>query len=128
MNLRKTGLDWFRANRGPTEEPIRISRLYPPAESWTGRPAWWFEFGPSVVAKSSGYIHLLCQHGEDPAEFHHLRVPKAVFSDSKIELAFRADRDVFSLFLSAEPDSLFRELRGRGKIAFAQYEVLAATV
>ena len=121
MNLRKAGLDWFRANRGVTGDPIRVSKLYLRKESWTGRPAWWFELPATLVSKPSGYIHLLCQQVGPKGGFHHLRIPKGLFSERRPDLAFREDRGVFSLFLSAEPDSMFRELRGSGKIEFAGF-------
>lgn len=113
MNLRPDGLAWFKKNRG-TAEPVRVSRLYPPAQSPTGKPLWWFEFRESLVAQSS-WINLLSQHPHSPGEFIHLRVPQSHFVGGPDRLGFRPNAQMYSLFLSAEPESLFMELRGPAK-------------
>ena len=120
MNLRKSGLDWFREHHGPGDE-TRVSKFYPTHQSWKG-PVWWFEFPDSAVSDPTGYINLLCQHRNNPDSFHHLRVPMALFGACKHHLGYREDNKKFSLFLSAERETLFREMRGTGNIEFRGFE------
>lgn len=120
MNLRNAGLKWFDEHHQPAE-PIRVSKFYPTHESWKG-PAWWFEFPPSDVSDPNGWLNLLCQRRNDPGSFHHLRIPMGLFAACKHHLGYRKDKDVFSLLLSAEPEFLFREMRGSGRIEFRHFE------
>ncbi len=120
MNLRNAGLKWFDEHHQPAE-PIRVSKFYPTHESWKG-PAWWFEFPPSDVSDQNGWLNLLCQRRNDPCSFHHLRIPMGLFAACKHHLGYRKDKDVFSLLLSAEPEFLFREMRGSGRIEFRHFE------
>lgn len=120
MNIRNNGLEWFEEHHQPTE-PIRVSKFYPKHESWSG-PAWWFEFPPSDVSDPNGWLNLLCQRRDDLDSFHHLRIPMGLFIACRHHLGYRKDKNVFSLILSAETKSLFREMRCSGGIEFRCFE------
>ena len=120
MNLGRVGREWYLAHHGEPDWPIRVSRFYPSHESWKG-PAWWFEFPPSRVANPRGWIILLCQRREDPKSFHCLRVPTGLFPACRPHLGWRKDKKIFSLFLCAEPENLFKEVRGPGGIQFEHF-------
>ncbi len=120
MALRRSGQDWFREHHEPGDEP-RVSRFYPTHKSWKG-PGWWFEFPDFAVSNPAGWIGLLCQRRDNPDAFHHLRVPMDLFVTRKPHLGYRADIKKFSLFLSGEPETFFREMRGSGKIEFGEFE------
>jgi hypothetical protein len=121
MNLRNDGLKWFEEHHN-SREPIRVSKFYPAHESWKKGPVWWFEFPPHDVSNPNGWINLLCQRQNDPSSFHHLHIPMGLFAGCKHLIGFREDKNVYSLFLSAEPESLFREMRGSGNIEFGVFE------
>ncbi len=88
------------------------------------RPVWWFEFAHATAAENpSGWLNLLCGVAENSSEYHHLRVPMGLFLACKHLLGFRDDGDRFSLYLSAEMPTLFREIRGEGRVEFAVFRV-----
>ena len=110
-----------RAGR-PTDGPVHVSKFFRPDESWTGTAVWWFEFSESeAVETAEGDIDLLCEVAPDTDDFHHLRVPARLFLDRKEDFHVRSEKDAFSLYLSAEADRAFRELRGTGGVEFAQF-------
>jgi hypothetical protein len=122
MGTRSRGDEWLQ-QRGITNEPFRVSKYYVSSESWTGKPVWFFEFPETLVSDDSAeYLHLLCEKTSASDEFHHLRVPISIFPACKHHLAFREDTKMFSLWLSAEPETLFREMRGQGSIEFRGFE------
>jgi hypothetical protein len=112
------GLDWLGRTGSPTDEQVAVSKYYEASESWTGTPVWWFEF---AARDGLGFINLLCQTAPNDAEFHRLRVPKGFLLANKPHLGFRYEKDIFSLYLSAEAPSLFRELRGDGGHEFGVF-------
>ena len=124
MNSRQSGIDWLHKKGRRTDERVAVSKYYAADESWSKRPAWWFEFAAAYATKDPfGFLNLLCGVAPDSSEFHHLRVPMGLFLASKHHLGFLRAGDKFSLWLSAEEPTLFREVRGDGRIEFAMFRV-----
>ena len=124
-NIRSRGFTWLQ-NRGKLPLHIRVSRFYPPEASFPHVPAWWCEFPTAEVEEDAWeHISLLCQTAPKGEQFHHLRVPMGLFPACKHHLCVREreGQRLYSLWLSAEPDSLFRELRGSGAIEFRPFLV-----
>jgi len=120
MNLRNAGLKWFGEHHQHAE-PIRVSRFYP-THRFSKGSVWWFEFPSADVSDPNGWLNLLCQRGKNSGSFRHLRVPMGLFAACKHHLGYRESKDMFSLILSAEPRSLFKEMRGSGYIEFRHFE------
>ena len=121
MDTRNRGREWLR-QRGITNEPFCASKYYGPSESWTRKPVWFFEFPESLVSDDSAeYRHLLCKKTPSSDAFHHLRVPISIFAACKHHLGFREQKGKYSLFLSAEKRTKFREVRGTGAIEFKAF-------
>ena len=121
MNIRAKGLAWLEKMGRDSSEDVRISKFYQPNESRTGHPAWWFEFLENVAdASPFEPINLLCQTSPTATDFHHLRIPKGLFPACRHHLGRRHGKS--SLFLSAEDELMFREVRGDGRIEFADFQ------
>lgn len=118
MSLRNEGLRWLEAHYGSLSGPKHVSKFYPPDESWTKKPAWAFEIAAAELDVTHEDLHLLCQREESPNEFHYLRIPSSYLIEHRSGLYFREERGTFSLFLSAEPNLQFSEVRGNGNIRF----------
>jgi len=126
MTLRSEALAWLRDNGWNSDELVRVSKLYLSEQSWTSAPAWWFEFPEAfVTSQAHSHINLLCESGGGEPRFRHLRIPVSFINERRSSLGFREQEAKFSLFLSAEPDTLFQELRGTGKVDLAEFEVVA---
>ena len=76
-----------------------------------------------MIEEPTGFLNLLCRVAPNSSEFHHLRVPTELFVRRKHDLKIRDKGDKFSLYLSAEQPTLFREIRGNGRIEFGAFKV-----
>lgn len=122
MDTRQKADQWLRQHMPGFRGPFHASRFYQPHQSWTKHKEWAFnvpyrEFdtpGRSAIA-------LLCEHEDAPGEFNLLLVPASVFVACKHLLYGRDDIKAISLFLSAEPNSRFREERGKGQLRFSAF-------
>ncbi|MGH3848554.1 MAG: hypothetical protein ACRDRT_02425, partial [Pseudonocardiaceae bacterium] len=65
---------------------------------------------------------LVCQKAPDVDDFYYLKVP-AEFFRKKLPSLDVLDKGKVSLFLSAEPDDLFVDRRGRGRVSFEDFLV-----
>ena len=121
MSLRDDGLKWLREHYGPPVGPVRVSKYYQADESWNEKPVWWFEFPESTLMEhTSKCIHFLCQQVGMAEPFTHLRVPIDWLRERRQELYIRQDKGV-SIYLSAEDGTLYREMRGTGKLDFSEF-------
>jgi hypothetical protein len=129
MSLRPKALDGFRQGFGiEPPGPLHVSRHYPPAEAFTHQNAWWFEI-PRKDFEGKGLpdVFLLYEIPECVDSFGCLRVPVALFQSCEHHLCFRKDKNVISLFLSAEPADRLVDKRGSGAIRFAPFELIGPT-
>ena len=121
MTLRQEGIEWLAREVGATTDPVHVSKMYRADESWNRWPVWWFEFSGKVLEDPDvPCIHLLCQTNEDAGRFVHVRVPNSWLREHKGDLCVRAGGKV-SLYLSAEDDTLYREVRGAGQLDFSGF-------
>jgi hypothetical protein len=126
MDTRSRGREWLR-RRGITNEPFRASKYFLSSESWNHKPVWFFQFSESLVSDDSAeYLHLLCQKTPSSNAFYDLRVPISIFAACKHHLGFRKQKGAYALYLSAEENTKFREVRGTGAIEFKAFLVHGA--
>jgi hypothetical protein len=124
MPIRAEALAWLRANYQAFDESFYTSKLYLAEESRTGAPAWWFEFPETAVTSpTNSHLNLLCHSGGGKPEFRHLRIPISFIAQRRSSLGFREPEGKYSLFLSADLNILFQEVRGSGRIELAGFEV-----
>ena len=127
MTIRATALRWLSIHHRVRDGDIFASRYYPAAESWTGSAAWWLQLPVHRIdAPGDRVFHLLCEAPNAPDApntpgFHYLRVPAAFLRSNLEGLDRPGDGRMVSLFLSAEPDSRFRDERGHARLDFAQF-------
>lgn len=108
---------WFGIHRLRfVSEEMLASRLYP-------QDLWWLEISERLLDNNDAHINLLCESGCAEPRFHHLRVPVSFIAKNRDDLDFRANKKKFSLYLSANPRTLFREERGQGNIDFSPFKI-----
>ena len=67
---------------------------------------------------------MLCRKANSQSGFNYLRIPVSFLIEKTDELHVRPDNGKMSLFISAEKDNAFTELRGRGKVDFSRFLVV----
>jgi hypothetical protein len=127
VSIRKDAIIWLKKNVGVvSERQIFASKLFTPGESWTNKSAWWIQIPEErITSKEFTHLYLLCQTAPASQEFSVLRVPVSYFHQNLSRFA-KIGKGRINLFLSAEPDNLFEDERGSGKIIFASFLVKLA--
>jgi len=120
-NTRLLGENWLKRQAGQRGRKLHVSRFYPADLSRARRPTWWFEFPESDFAEEGKCTSFLCQDESDPQQFHHLLVPNSFLQRVKSGLDFRVDRQMYSIYLSADDNDRFKELRGSGGTDFSAF-------
>ena len=121
MALRQEGIEWLHKHYGSPVGPVHVSKYYDGDESWNKKPVWWFEFPESALDDTTfTRVHLVCQLIGEAEPFAHLCVPTDWLRERKQELHIRPGKGV-SIYVSAEDDSLYREMRGTGQIEFSEF-------
>lgn len=111
MNIRSKALNWFKKNHNSVNGPIYTSKLYRPDESWPRLAVWWLEVPLQKLDSTFAHIHFLCENSLDK-DFHYLKIP-VDYLKQNLQL-FHIRNNKMSLYLSAAPEQLFYEIRGKG--------------
>ena len=121
-NIRPVGIRWFRRYvsdpHSPDDGHIKVSKYYPPEESWTSSEVWWFDIPVEKFSKPSpDHIHLLCQKSVSSPEYFHLRVPNSVLLDAVNKHSVEVTpQSVVRLHLSARSADTFVDIRAKGPL------------
>jgi hypothetical protein len=119
--VKADAVNWLTSKGALRNGAVYASKFYVPEKSWTRQSAWWFEIPRSAIEiPGANEIHLLCQVLPGAKDFHHLKVSVQFFREKLQKLVVRENSKV-SLFLSAEPDELFIDQRGKGKVGFRHF-------
>ncbi len=120
MSIRNKALQWFNVKYHKEEKPIYTSKFYLPEESWPKVAVWWMQI-PSHALESSKYdfVNILCQADPLSKEFYYLKVPVSFINEHKEQ--FHKIGGEIDLYLSAEQQNLFTEIRGEGKLDFSKF-------
>jgi hypothetical protein len=120
--IKAAAIHWLNSKFGATGNAVHASKLYTPEKSRTQQLAWWIEIPLQEIEtpKSEG-IDLLCEMSSGANKFYYLKVPVVFFKKELSKLCVRKDGRLLSLFLSAEPDEMFVEQRGSGRIGFSRF-------
>jgi hypothetical protein len=122
--VRADAVRWLVSKFGDKGNTVCASKLYIAEKSRTGYPAWWLEIPQRAIeAPKTGEIDLLCEVAPGANKFYYLKVPVEFLKKELPRLCVRNNGKVLSLFLSAEPDEMFVEQRGKGRIGFSRFLV-----
>jgi len=125
MSIRNKALQWYESKYGRRDTPIYTSKYYQPEESWPKKNVWWPQIPVKAIKnKDTHYIHLLCQVAPNKNNFHHLKVPTKFLIEHLKK--FHTLGEQISLYLSADPETLFLEERGEGTLNFSVFLVNTA--
>jgi hypothetical protein len=122
MSIGPDARRWFLSNFGETKNKIYTSKYYLPKESWPKKHVWWMKI-PAHAIDAANYDHviILCQAAPLQNEFHYLKVPVGFFHEHFDN--FHKIGGEIDLYLSAEPQNLFREIRGTGNLDFSAFVI-----
>ncbi|RYE58576.1 MAG: hypothetical protein EOP48_03240 [Sphingobacteriales bacterium] len=124
MSIRPLALQWFKSKYGEVKN-VFTSKFFTPDKSWNKKNVWFFQLPPSSIdLPGKKHVCLLCEKKPGKNDFHYLRVPIS-FILHNIE-KFDTIGEKLALYLSAEPQSLFVEERGKGKLDFSSYLINGA--
>lgn len=123
MSLRKDAISWYEKHVGKIRGHVFTSKFYTPDESWSGRNAWWLQIPVErFMSDRNSVIHLICQSAPNNDDYYCLSVPSMYFVENLSQLSVIGQGKV-SLFLSAEPQNLFADERGSGRLKFDNFLV-----
>ncbi len=120
MPIGTAARQWFTLKYGKDYNKTYSSKFYTEKQSWPKIPVWWIQI-PSSALDSNLYDHvnILCQVAPSDHNFHVLRVPVKYFNDHKD--SFHKITGKISIYLSADPQSLFMEKRGTAELDFSKF-------
>jgi hypothetical protein len=111
---------WFLSKYKNDKNKIYTSKFYTPEESWPKTHVWWLQIPTAAIdTQRYEYVNLLCQVGPGKNEYYYLKVPTSFMNEHLKKFDFIGDK--ISLYLSANPNTLFVEERGEGKLKFNNF-------
>ena len=114
------GREWFLQKFGDDNNKVYTSKYYRPEESWPKEEVWWLKFSLSSIATQIyDHVNFICQKAPGADDFHYLKVPTQFLQDHLDK--FHRIGDNVDIYLSARPETLFIELRGKGKLDFSKF-------
>jgi hypothetical protein len=122
MSIGPDARRWFLSKYGVTKNKTFASKYYLPEESWPKKHVWWLQIPSHALdPKTHDYVNLLCQVAPSETNFHYLKVPVSYLLQHLEK--FHKIGGKMDMYLSAEPDTLFMEIRGTGRLDFSQFVV-----
>jgi hypothetical protein len=116
----KEARKWFKENFKDDKNKIYTSKYYTPDESWPKTRVWWLQFPETAVdINKYNYVNLICQVAPGDNDFHHLKVPSKYLREHLDK--FHRIGEKIDLYLSANPETLFVEERGEGRLDFSKF-------
>lgn len=120
MSIGPSARKWFLLKYGSTPYKTYTSRYYSPEISWPKTKVWWLQIPiKSIDAAQYEYVNILCQVTPLENKYHYLKVPVKFLNDNFDK--FHQSFGKISLYLSANPDTLFIEERGKGRLDFSGF-------
>lgn len=122
MRIATTAKAWFLSNYSSDKNKIYTSRYYTPENSWPKTHVWWLQIPLKAIDKQKyDYVNLICQAAPNENKFYYLKVPTK-YLHKHLE-KFHRLKGKISLYLSANPKTLFIEERGNGSLDFSGFVV-----
>ncbi len=102
-------------------DPVAVSKFYKAKESWTRKPAWWFDLPIKKVKNNRQGVYYLVGKARKSG-FVVLKVSHKFLADklksNKFETRYK---DAIRLHLTAEGKNKFVDERGKGKVNFSRF-------
>lgn len=104
-------------------DPVAVSKFFKAKESWTKKPAWWFDLPIKKVKNNKQGVYYLVGKARKSG-FEILRVPNKFLADKLKRKRFETRyNDVIRLHLVAEGKNKFVDERGKGQVDFSRFEL-----
>jgi hypothetical protein len=117
---------WFLSKYKNERNKTYTSKYYIPEESWPKTNVWWLQIPMKALdTQRYDYVNLLCQVAPGTNDYHYLKVPTKYLNEHLDK--FHRNKEKISLYLSANPDKLFIEERGIGRLDFGKFLVNGAS-
>ena len=119
--VKRAAVRWLVSKFGDTGNTVRASKLY--FDKRTQRSFWWLEIPQQALEEPlSNEIVLLCEVAPGANKFYCLKVPVKFFKTEKERRTLCVRKNgKLSFYLSAEPEEMFVEQRGEGKVHFHHF-------
>jgi len=119
-NTRKRGLTYLKKVLGHMpSDPVAASKFFKAKESWTKKPAWWFDLPIKKVRNNRQGVYYLVGKARKSG-FVVFRVPNKFFI-SKLRKFETRYKEVIRLHLTAEGKNIFVDERGKGQVNFSRF-------
>lgn len=101
-------------------DPVAVSKFFKTKESWTRKPAWWFDLPIRKVRNSRQGVYYLVGKARKSG-FVVFRVPNKFFISNlrKFETRYR---NKIRLHITAEGENPFIDERGNGRVDFGPFK------
>jgi hypothetical protein len=114
------GRQWFKENFKDDGNKIYTSKFYTPEESWPKTQVWWLQFPKTAIdASKYDFVNFVCQVTPNKNDFHYLKVP-LTYLNEHLDKFHRIGENI-DLYLSANPNTLFVEERGKARLNFSKF-------
>ncbi len=122
MNIRSVACNWFNGKYGKSKAKVYTSRFYSPDISYPKKAVWFLQIPLNAIDLNTyDHVNLICQKKINGKDFHYLKVPAKYFH--KHINTFDRIKSNIAIYLSANPDTLFVEERGTGRLDFSEFVV-----
>lgn len=122
MGTRREALKWFASKFAMTKNKTFTSKYYLAHESWPKVEVWWLQISSKAIDKEKhDFVNFICQTAPLENDFYYFKVPVKFFLQNLGK--FHQSKGKLSLYLSANPETLFVEIRGKGRLDFKQFLV-----
>lgn len=120
-NIRKRGITYLQKRFGYIPSLIAVSKFFRAEESWTGKPAWWFDLPIKKVRKKKEGVYYLLGKARK-SDYVILKVPNKFLRDhlKKFEIRYRR---CIRLHIAAEGENRLVDERGKGRVDFSRFEL-----
>lgn len=100
-------------------DPIAVSKFYKTKESWSKKPAWWFDLPIKKVKNNRQGVYYLVGKARK-SDFVILKVSNKFFINNLAKFETRY-KDAIRLHPTAEGKNKFVDERGKGKVNFSRF-------
>ncbi len=127
MAIRIKALGWLSTKYNVIDKTrILTSKYYPPHQlkgKKTILPsnAWWIEIPLIKINALSGCFYLICQKPDIQDDFYCLKVDVDYIRENMDLLFFKTHNDKVCLWLSADKDNRFVDLKGSKLVDFSRF-------
>lgn len=113
--VKPAAVRWLASKFGDTGNTVKASKLH------VAQALWWIDIPKKDIEKQKpAAIDLLCEVATGAKKFYYLRVPVEFLKKEELKLDVNKS-GILRLHLSAEPDKMFADQRGSGKIGFGGF-------